>query len=63
MQRNIQEVRCDSSNKIGLGALVGRLTGFELDNFDNYVPASKNVESTFEAKLPLKEKGNKRKEN
>ena len=51
----IQEVRCDSNNKIGLDALVGRLIAFELDNFDNYVPASKNVESTFEAKLSLKE--------
>ena len=51
----IQEVRCDSSNKIGLDALVGRLIAFELDNFDNYVPASKNIESTFEAKLSLKQ--------
>ena len=32
---------------------------FELDNFDSYVPASKNIESTFEAKLSLKEKGKK----
>ena len=39
----IQEVRCDSSNKIGLDALVGRLIAFELDNFNNYVPASRNV--------------------
>ena len=54
-----QEVRCDSSNKIGLDSLVGRLTTFELDNFDNYVPASKNVEFSFEAKLSLKEKGKK----
>ena len=42
----IQEVRCDSNNKIGLDALVGRLTTFELDNFDNYVPTSKNIDST-----------------
>ena len=52
----IQEVRCDPNNKIGLDALVGRLTAFELDNFDNYVPASKNIEFSFEAKLSLKEK-------
>ena len=60
---SIQEVRCDPNNKIGLDALVGRLTGFELDNFDNYVPTSKSIESSFEAKLPLKEKGKKIKDN
>ena len=42
---------------------MGRLTNFELDNYDNYVPASKNIESAFEAKLSLKEKGKKIKEN
>ena len=52
---SFQEVRCDSSNKIGSNALVGILTAFELDNFDNYVPASKNVEFSFEAKISLKE--------
>ena len=52
----IQEKRCDSNKKLGLDAIVGRLSAFELDNFDNYVSASKNVESTFEAKLSLKEK-------
>ena len=41
---------------------MGRLAAFELDNFDNYVPASKNIESTFEAKLSLKEKSKKVKE-
>ena len=46
-----------------MDALVGRLTTFELDNFDNYVPTSKNIEPTFEAKLSLKEKGKKIKEN
>ena len=60
---SIQEVRCDSSNKIGLDALVGRLIAFELDNFDNYVPAYKSIESTFEAKISLKEKGKKIKDN
>ena len=59
----IQEIRCDSNNKLGLDALVGRLTAFELDNFDNYVPASKNIEFAFEAKLSLKEKWKKIKEN
>ena len=42
-----------------MDAIAGRLTTFELDNFDNYVPASKKIESTFEAKLSLKEKGKK----
>ena len=53
----IQEMRCDSNFKMTLDALVGRLTTFELDNFDNYLPTSKNIESAFEAKLSLKEKG------
>ena len=59
----IQEVICDPNNKIGLDALGGRLTSFELDIFDNYVSASKNVESNFEAILSLKVKGKKIKEN
>ena len=41
---------------------MGRLTAFELDNFDNYVPSSKSIESAFEAKLSFKEKGKKVKE-
>ena len=35
---SIQEMRCDPNNKTYLDDLVGRLTIFELDNFDNYVP-------------------------
>ncbi|MDD0442894.1 hypothetical protein PS030_49945, partial [Shigella sonnei] len=50
----IQERRCEANHKINLEAIVGRLTAFELDNFDNYVPAFKNNESAFEAKLSLK---------
>ena len=42
-----------------MDAIVGRPKEFELDNFDNYVPTSKNIESLFEAKLSLKEKGSK----
>ena len=42
-----------------MDAIVGRLIAFELDNFDNYVPSSKTIESTFEAKLSFKEKGKK----
>ena len=56
----IQERRCEANHQINLEAIVGRLTAFELDNFDNYVPASKNMESTFEAKLSLKEKSKKK---
>ena len=58
----IQERRCETNHKITLDALVGRLTTFELDNYDNYVPAPKNIESAFEAKLSLKEKCNKTKD-
>ena len=47
----IKERRFKENNKINLDAIVGRLTTFELDNYDNYVPTSKNIESTFEAKL------------
>ena len=58
----IQERRCEENHKITLDAIVRRLTTFELDNYDNYVPASKNIESAFEAKLSLKEKGKKAKD-
>ena len=51
----IQEARCDPNCIITLDSLVGRLTTFELDNFDNYVPSSKNFESAFKAKLSLKD--------
>ena len=55
----IQERRCEENHKITLDAIMGRLTTFELDNSNNYVLASKNIESLFEAKLSLKEKGKK----
>ena len=32
------------------------MIAFELDNFDNYLPTSKNIEFAFEAKLSLKKK-------
>ena len=59
----IQERRCEANHNINLEAIVGRLTAFELDNFDNYVPASMNTESAFEAKLSLKDKGKKKSES
>ena len=54
-------MRCNTNHTITLDALVGRLIAFELDNYDNYVPSSKGIESTFEAKLSLKKKGEKSK--
>ena len=48
-------MRCDPNSNITLDALVGRLTMFELDNYDNYVPSSKNIEFAFKAKLSLKD--------
>ena len=59
----IQEMRCDPNKKITLDALVGWVIVFELDNYDNYVPNSKNIKSTFEAKLSLKEKSKKSRAN
>ena len=56
---SIQEMRFDPNKKLTLDALVGRLIDFELDNFDNYAPSSKVIESTFEAKLSLKKKSKK----
>jgi hypothetical protein len=56
---SIQERRCEKNHKITLDTLVGRLTTFEVDKFDNYVLSLKNIESAFEAKLSLKEKGKK----
>ena len=49
----IQELRCILGNDLTLKGLVGRLIAFKLSNFDNYKP--KNIESTFKAKLSLKE--------
>ena len=49
----IQELRYIPRNKLTLKGLVGRLTAFELSNFDNYKP--ENVESAFKAKLSLKD--------
>ena len=45
----IQEIRCILGNDLTLEGLVGRLTNFELSNFDNYKP--ENIESAFKAKL------------
>ena len=57
----IQEMICDPKSDITLDALVGRLTNFELDNFDNYLLGSRNVKSTFKEKLTLGKRGGKSK--
>ena len=46
-------MRCDLNNKINLDALFGRLTTFELDNYDNYIHSYSNLEFSFEAKVSL----------
>jgi hypothetical protein len=50
---SIQELRCVPGNNLSLEGIIGRLTAFELSNFDNYKPD--NVESAFKAKLSLKD--------
>ena len=54
-------MRCDPNRKITLDALIGRLTTFQLDNYDNYVPSSKGIEFAFETKLSVKKRGKKSK--
>ena len=49
----IQELKCILGNDLTLEGLVGRLTTFELSNFDNY--KLENIESAFKAKLSLKD--------
>ena len=55
----IQELGCILGNVLTLKGLVGRLTSIELSSFDNYKP--KNIESSFKAKLSLKEPNVKKK--
>ena len=49
----IQELRCVLGNNLSFEGIVGRLTTFELSNFDNY--RLENVESSFKDKLSLKD--------
>ena len=49
----IQELRCVQGNTLTFEGIVGRLTAFELSNFDNYRP--ENLESSFKEKLTLKD--------
>ena len=48
-----QELRCIPGNDLSLEGLVGRLTAFELSNFDNY--KLENIESAFKAKVSFKD--------
>ena len=54
----IQEFRCILGNNLTLEGLVGRLTTFELSNFDNYKLES--LESAFNSKLLLKDSNEKK---
>lgn len=56
---SIQEQRYTPSNDLTLEGLIGRLIAFELSNFDNF--KYDNVESSFQAKIPLKEPKEKKK--
>ena len=52
----IKEMRWDPNSNIALDTPVGRLTLFELDNYDSYTRISSNLDSTFEAKVSFKKK-------
>ena len=49
----IQELICIVGNDFTLEVQVGRLTIFEISNFDNY--KLENIESTFKAKVSFKD--------
>lgn len=53
----IQELRCTLCNDLTLEGVIGRLTTFEMSNFDNFTPTS--IELAFKLQLVLskKEKG------
>ena len=49
----IQELRCVQGNTLTFEGIIGRLTAFELSNFDNYKP--NKFESAFKAKMIVKD--------
>ena len=49
----IQELRCVPRNTLTFEGIIGRLTAFELSNFDNY--KLDNFDSTFKAKMTIKD--------
>ena len=54
----IQELRCIPGNDLTLEGLGGRLTTFELSNYDNYKPRS--LEFAFKDKFLLKDSDEKK---
>ena len=48
----IQDLRCVPRNTLTFEGIIGRLTAFELSNFDNY--KLNNFESSFKAKMIVK---------
>ena len=50
---SIQELRCVQGNTLTFERIFGRLTAFELSNFDNYKPD--NFECAFKAKVTVKD--------
>lgn len=52
----IQELRCTLGNTLTLEGVIGRLTTFEMSNFDNYTPTT--IEYSFKSQLVHKKKGN-----
>ena len=48
-------------NDLTLEGLVGRLTTFELDNFDNI--SSRNIETTLNVKLNIDDSNDRKKKN
>ena len=59
---DIQELRCIPGNILTLEDLVGRLTNFELDNFDNNLP-SRSIETNFKYKLTIDDSKGRKKHN
>ena len=49
----IQELRCVPGNTLTFEGIIGRLTTFELSNFNNYKPD--NFESAFKAKMIVRD--------
>lgn len=50
----IQELRCTLGNALTLEGVIGRLTTFEMSNFDNYTPTT--IEYAFKSQLVLSKK-------
>ena len=49
----IKELRCVPRNTLSFEGIIGRITAFELSNFDKYKPD--NFESTFKAKMIVRD--------